>query len=404
MEAKVAEITLAALLALVTNFQDGLRQLESKQYAQAVTQFTTVVEAKPAVDELRELCLVYRAKAYLGAGQKAKALEDASQLIRTAATSSHREMGVALYTQAGGTLETLRPKEEPKVVMDKVLAALQADDAKTARTHLAGGLLRLLDTVDAVYAQQARGRSFLAEIGMEFRTVNVDSQTLNDTNQTARLRVSMQGGSFTFGLEQEGAAWVFADLLAYAPEQRRHRGAHQGAVENQDLNKLRQLDSAMEQYTMANRKPPDVLADVAEYVRDFAATSVSAVDNKPFVFAIPKQGGTPWVFTATAVGELRRGVINGAVRTVAEAEFKALAKTHGIRMRKDWKQVEVGDIDEVAVRALIKQLGAGTFRERKVAYGELKAMGEQAGKLLDEATHDPDPEISHQAQSLLDAL
>ena len=403
MEAKVAEITLAALLALATNFQDGLRQLESKQYAQAVTQFTTVVEAKPAVDQLRELARVYRAKAYLGAGQKAKALEDAAILIRTATTRSQREMGVALYTQAGGTLETLRPKEEPKAVVAKVLAALQADDAKTARTHLSGGLLRLLDTVDAVFTQQARGRSFLAEIGREFRNVNVDSQTLNDTNQTARLTASMQGGSFTFGLEQKEGAWVFADLLTYAPEQRRHHVRH-NSIEQVDVNKLRQLDSAMEQYTMANRKPPDVLADVAMYVKDFAATSVSSEDNKPFVFAIPKQGGKPWVFTATATGGQRRGVINGSVRTVPEAEFKALAKTHGIRMRKDWKQVEVSGVDEAAVRALIKQLGAGTSRERKVAYGELKAMGEQAGKLLDEATHDPDPEISHQAQSLLDAL
>ena len=404
MEAKVAEITLAALLALATNFQDGLRQLESKQYTKAVTQFTTVVDAKPAADALRELARVYRAKAYLGAGQKAKALEDAAILIRTATTRSQREMGVALYTQAGGTLETLRPKEEPKAVVAKVLAALQADDAKTARTHLSGGLLRLLDTVDAVFTQQARGRSFLAEIGREFRNVNVDSQTLNDTNQTARLTASMQGGSFTFGLEQKEGAWVFADLLTYAPEQRRHGGAHQGAVENQEINKLRQLDAAMEQYTMANRKPPDVLADVAMYVKDFAGTSVSAEDGKPFVFAIPKQGGKPWVFTATAVGGQRRGLINGSVRTVPEAEFKALAKTHGIRMHKDWKQVEVRGVDEAAVRALIKQLGAGTSRERKVAYGELKTMGEQAGKLLDEATHDPDPEISHQAQSLLDAL
>ncbi|MBT3294876.1 MAG: hypothetical protein HN919_07575 [Verrucomicrobia bacterium] len=398
----MAEITLAALLALATNFQDGLRQLEAKQYAKAAAQFTTVVEAKPAVDELRELARVYRAKAYLGAGQKAKALEDASRLIRTAATSSHREVGVALYTQAGGTLKTLRPKEEPKAVMDKVLAALQADDAKTARTHLSGGLLRLLDTVDAVFKQQARGRSFIAEIGREFRNVNVDSQTMNDTNQTARLTVSMQGGSFTFALEQTEGAWVFADLLTYAPQQR-HR-MHHNAVEQQDVNKLRQLDAAIEQYTMANRKPPAQLADVADYVKNFAEASISAEDGKPFVFAIPKQGGKPWVFTATAVGGQRRGVINGSVRTVSEAEFKALAKTHGIRMRKDWKQVEVSDVDETAVRALIKQLGAGTSRERKAAYAELKAMGEQAGKLLDKATHDPDPEISHQAQNLLDTL
>ena len=403
MEAKVAEITLAALLALATNFQDGLRQLEAKQYAQAVTQFTTVVEAEPAVDELCELARVYRAKAYLGAGQKAKALEDAATLIRTAATKSHQEMGVALYTQAGGTLATLRPKEEPKAVMDKVLAALQADDAKTARTHLSGGLLRLLHTVDAVFMAQARGRSFLAEIGREFRNVNVDSQTLNDTNQTARLTASMQGGSFTFGLEQKEGAWVFADLLTFAPAQEHHR-EHHNAKEQQEVNKLRQLDSAIEQYTMANGKPPTQLADAADYVHNFAGASVSAEDGKPFVFAIPKQGGKPWVFTATAVGGQRRGLINGSVRTVPEAEFKALAKTHGIRMRKDWKQVEVSGVDEAAVRALIKQLGAGTSRERKVAYGELKAMGEQAGKLLDEATHDPDPEISHQAQSLLDAL
>jgi hypothetical protein len=275
------------------------------------------------------------------------------------------------------------------------------------RTHLSGGLLRLLNTVDPVFNQQGGGRSFIGQMAREFRNTAFVSETINDTNQMAQITATLSGSQFTFGLEQKKGQWVFSDLLAFMPEVRhRHNGhiAQGGSAVNQDINKLRQLDSAMEQSTMAKGRSPARLADAAEYVKDFAGTSISSVDGKPFVFAIPKKGGKPWVFTAVATGGQRIGAINGSVQTMSEAAFVALAKAHGIRLHKDWKHVEVTAEEAAGIQKLIAALGAGTSKERKAAFKELIAVGEKAGKLLKEASRSADPEIALQSRKLLDAL
>ena len=146
------------------------------------------------------------------------------------------------------------------------------------------------------------------------------------------------------------------------------------------------------------------MEDAAEYVRDFAGTSISSVDGKPFVFAIPKKGGKPWIFTAVATGGQRIGAINGSVQTMSEAAFVALAKAHGIRLHKDWKHVEVTDEEAADIQKLIAGLGAGTSKERKAAFKVLLAVGEKAVKLLEKASRSADPEIALQSRKLLDAL
>jgi hypothetical protein len=407
MEAKVMEITLALVLVLVSNFRDGVQELEKQQYGTATAQFTKVIEAEPNITDIRELSYLYRAEAYLGSEEKDKALADLTVLIKTSESKERRDQAIAVYQKNGGDLKAFRPKDDPKAVMAKVLVALQAVDEKEVRAHLSGGLLRLLNTVDPVFNQQGGGRSFIGQVGREFRNAEFVSESINDTNQMAQITANLSGSKFTFGLEQKGGKWVFSDLLSFMPE-RRHRlhghGAQGGSTANQDMNKLRQLDSAMEQSTMANRRSPARLADAAEYVRDFAGTSISSVDGKPFVFAIPKTGEKPWVFTAVATGGQRIGVINGSVQTMSEAAFVALAKAHGIRLHKDWKHVEVTDEEAAGIQKLIEALGAGTSKERKAAFKELIAVGEKTGTLLEEASHSPDPEIALQARKLLDAL
>jgi tetratricopeptide (TPR) repeat protein len=397
------EITLVVILSLTGDFHDGLDRLEKKEYDKAVVQFTKVIDADPNVNDVRELSFAYRAQAYLGVGNKDKALEDLSVLIRTAETRAYRDKALAMYEEAGGDLKDLRPKESPEAVMAAFLAALQADDEKKARAHLSGSLLKLMETADAVYKEQARGRTFLMQMGREFRSAAFVSEGIDDTNQTARVTAGISGGTFTFGLEREDSRWTFSSLLEFAPEHRHHAMQH-GSAQQQDLNKLRQLDAAVEQYTMANNGAPAKLAEAGEYVRDFNGTCVSSVDGKPFIFAIPKHGGKPWILTATATDGQRQGVINGSVTTMPEAAFKALARTQGVRLQQDWKQVEVTKDESGDIQALIVQLGAGSFRERKAAYAKLGAMGEKAGQLLQAATRNPDPEVALQARMLLDEL
>ena len=407
MGAKIIEITLAMVLVLVSNFRDGMQELEKRQYGKAIVQFTKVIEAEPNITDIRELSYIYRAESYVGNEEKQKALADLAVLITTSESKERRDQAIALYQKNGGELKTLRPKDGPKVVMDKVLVALQAADEKKVRTHLSGGLLRLLNTVDPVFNQNGGGRSLIGQVGREFRKTAFVSEAINDTNQMAQITATISGARLTFGLEQKRGKWVFSDLLTFMPERRNRRNGQivqGGPAANQDMNKLRQLYNAMEQYTMANNRSPARLAEVADYVSDFAVTSISSVDGKPFMFAIPKKGGKPWVFTAVATGGQRLGVINGSVQIMSEAEFIASAKVHGISLHKDWEHVEVSAEEEAGIQKLIEALGAGSSKARKAAFKELIAVGEKAGKLLNESSRSADPEIALQSRKLLDAL
>ena len=218
MEAKIIEITLALVLVLVSNFRDGVQELEKQQYGNATAQFTKVIEAEPNVTDIRELAYLYRAESYLGSEEKEKALADLTVLITTSESKDRRDQAIALYQKTGGDLKALRPKDGPKTVMDTVLVAIQAADEKKVRTHLSGGLLRLLNTVDPVFNAQGGGRSFIGQIGREFRNTAFVSEAINDTNQTAQITATLSGSQFTFGLEQKKGQWVFSDLLAFMPE------------------------------------------------------------------------------------------------------------------------------------------------------------------------------------------
>lgn len=213
----IVDVALAVIVGLSANFHDGLKNLENKAYAQAVTNFTVVITAEPTVTEMKALSLLYRAEAYGRAGSKAEALQDATTLLKTTDDAALRKKALAIYSAHGGELKDLRPKAGPKARMDAFFAALQKDDFKAARQILSGPLLHLVQLADKVYAAENRegreGRSFLSEFARESGMFVFSGESFNDTNQTATLSISIQDHMvFTLGLVQQDGAWTAATV------------------------------------------------------------------------------------------------------------------------------------------------------------------------------------------------
>ncbi len=213
----IVDVALAVVVGLSANFHDGLKNLESKAYARAVTNFTAVITAEPTVAEMKALSLLYRAEAYGRAGSKAEALQDAATLLTTTDDAALRKKALALFAAQGGELKDLRPKAGPQARMDAFFAALRKDDPKAARQILSGPLLHLVQIADKAYAAETRegreGRSFLSELARESRMFVFAGESFNDTNQTATLSISIHDHLvFTLGLVQREGAWTAATV------------------------------------------------------------------------------------------------------------------------------------------------------------------------------------------------
>ncbi|MBM4165126.1 MAG: hypothetical protein FJ222_11910 [Lentisphaerae bacterium] len=213
----IVDVALAVIVGLSANFHDGLKNLENKAYAQAVTNFTAVITAEPTVAEMKALSLLYRAEAYGRAGSKAEALQDAATLLKTTEDAAQRKKALALYAAHGGELKDLRPKVGPKARMDAFFAALQKADVTAAKQSLSGPLLHLVQIADKVYAAESRrdreGVSFLSEFARESGMFVFAGESFNDTNQTATLSISIQNHMvFTLGLVQQEGAWTAATV------------------------------------------------------------------------------------------------------------------------------------------------------------------------------------------------
>ncbi|MFC1461424.1 hypothetical protein ACFLQR_02760 [Verrucomicrobiota bacterium] len=394
-------MTLAVLLSLTAQFHEGLEHLKNKEYDKAIAKLTQVISAEPNVTDLSELSMLYRGQAFLESGKKEQALNDWGLLLKTSENEDLKKRALSLYKEAEGDMKKLLPEKSPRQVLNKFIGALQDGNTKVARACLGDGLLQLLDTVNSVYMKE-KGESFLMEFATEVKRLNFVSEHIDETNQTALLTAEFHG-QYTFELVQKEGKWVFASVKDYV-RQRHHNVAHRVPTQTDDTNKLRQLSAAIEQYAMEYAAMPGKLSDVTEYLRDFSTTRISSADGKPFVFAISKKGGQPWVFTSTATGGRRQGIFAGQIQTLSEEAFKALAKTHGIKLPQQWTEIKVNAAKRKEIQALIDQLGAKTHKERREAYDELKSLGPNAGEMLEKATNNPDPEIAVQAKELLSEL
>ncbi len=399
---EVVVLTLALLTSLSQWFSEGTVAFQKEAYEPAVVAFSKVIDTEVAENPLYDSALYWRAQCYGKLERKEAAVGDLEALIRKSPGGPFGPLATADYKALTGKAWGGVDLSSPEKTWHSFVRAINKRDADGV-IQCCGGKFKQ-QFAQMVLAQE----DFWEEMSDEIPRLTYLSTRLNEKKNAAIINLAKQGRDRGEQLRVELVAgqWLLTDESRGA--------ARDGFVEeapsaqskqHADINKLRQWDSAMEQCTLANGRRPTSLTEPAAYVKNPEEAKRSAVDGKPFVFAVPRDAqAQPWVFTATVTGGQRVALVNGSVRALDDAEFVALAKQYGVKVPGAWKKVEVSAATEEEVAVLILELGARTFKVRQEAYDKLKAMGPAAGKLLEKALQHDDMEIALQAKRLLSEI
>ncbi|MDP6524232.1 MAG: hypothetical protein QGI24_02000 [Kiritimatiellia bacterium] len=399
---KIASLTLATLMSLSQWYSDGVASLKKEDYKGAVAAFSRVIEEQVDENPLLETSLLMRSQGYAKLGEKKKAIADLETLLNGAPDGKLAALAAAEFKELSGKDWLGVDLSTPKKSWESFLSAMLRKDVKAVKRCCHGEMARELPQMLEMGPEQ------WIEVSAEISSMVFQSVTYNAASNKACVVLASPDETEEILMEKVEKKWLFSrDFDGRARREFDVKPAKLGKVIGQswadDTNKLRQLDAAIEQYTLASGGRPVKLADASAYVKDFAATSVSAVDGKPFLFA----RGTDqrmWVFMATAVDGKRQGLMNGRIATVSDSEFRNMAKVAGLKIPVDWKKIAVSEDEAKEIRLLIGRLGGSTFKERRSAYKKLKQIGSKAGVYLEKAANNADPEIAMQAKKLLSEL
>ena len=396
----LAALSVATLLSLGQWLGEGMTAFEKKDYKTAVTWFTKVIEAKSEYNPVKDTALYMRAKCFASLANKKDAVKDLEALLKSGPAEELLKLASADYEQVAGK-KWEGDRSSPEATWKTFLAAVQKRDADAVRRCCSGNLLaqlgQALDQPDFFQEIDDEVGPLLSVTYNKAKTrALIVFQEGKRQNRTEELIMAKNDGAWTLASEYSRGQndLEFGDKASASPQTK----------VSDDINKLRMLGSACEQYMLEYAKAPAQLRDVAMYIKDFEATRVSSVNGKPFVLAPVGGNQQPWVFTSSAVGGKRVAIVNGSVANYAEAEFRKLAAQHNIKMPQHWRKIKVSKEETAKIQKLIKQLGAGSFKDRKAAYSELQKFGAKAGLQLESAATNRDPEIAALAKKLLAEL
>lgn len=394
----IAVLSVAALMSLSQWLGEGMTAFEKKDYKTAATWFTKVIEAESTYNPVKDTALYMRATCFAKLKNKKDAAKDLEALLKANPAEELASLALADYEKITGK-KWEGDRSSPEATWKTFLAAVEKQDAEAVRRCCSGKLL-------AELGQALDKPEFFQEVGGEIGPLL--SVTYNKA-KTRALIVFQEGRRRTrteeLVMAKSGGIWTLAEEYRRGDPEFEHAANMSPSMKAAaEINKLRMLDAACEQYTLEYAKPPSQLRDVAMYVKDFEKARVSAVTGKPFVFVAAGKNAKPWVFASSAVGGKRAAIINGSVRNYTEAEFQRLRKQHGIKMPQHWRDSKVTKKESAEIQKLIEQLGADSFKERKAAYAQLQKIGAKAGKQLETAAESPDPEIAARAKKLLSEM
>jgi tetratricopeptide (TPR) repeat protein len=403
----VVELTLMALVGLSSNFHSGVQNLQDKNYNKAIPSLTAVIQAEPAVTDMKELSLLYRAEAYAASGKSAEALVDAAVLLKTSPDAARRSKAATLYTAQGGVLKDLRPKDAPKACLEKFLKSIQNDDTPTAKQFVSGPLRDLLDTIDSTFAAM-EGRSILSQFARHPEQFRFVSEGFDDTNLTATLKVSLGGEVLaTLGLVQQSNTWSASTLLAFEVPNAHDRVQSRNAAQATTL--LSQLGRMLLMYASENDGSfPAKLDDLKQYGNPamFVFTDPTTGKKEPYLYCTGLTQSEP----ATTIIAASPIPVNGtrsvllldcSVQSLSEEEFVKKALEQKWAIPSLIKKEDVAKDIAAEMAQLIPKLGDRDSKVRAAARARIKEIGVPAIPFLREEANNADPEISTTVKELL---
>lgn len=398
----IAAIVLTTQLTLSGHLHDGLAALEAKKYDAAIASLTKVVDDKEPGNAFRELALHFRAEAYRGKGDKAKALADWTALLKTKPNAQLREPALAGFKEVGGDPKQLLPADSPKAVWEKFVAAAQKADLDGALA-VSTGLWRDLIRKET----RGDGGRLQSQFGREVFIVGEERIGEEADEGKAWLGISnRQGGDsivMELAIDPKTGGWVISSYQ----EKDRNR-APDPSITNR--NKLNHIDRALQLWAADhdNQFPPDMVNLGSHSIADkdiLLWTNPQKPDEKlPFEYcpglSLLKNPLTAVLVAAPVAVDGQREVLllNGSSRKMKEDEFlkTALAQKWAIAGAWNLTKDQQGE-----VRQLVKQIGHEDFKVRQTARAKLQAMGGGITPVLEEFRDAADPEIRATVRELL---
>lgn len=403
---KVVALTLALLTSLSQWFSDGMDAYTKKRYAEAAAAFTKVVEAETASNPLHDVSLYWRAQCRIQQNDMAAAGKDLELLLRRAPEGPLAARAAQDYRLAMGKPWAGLLLATPLDTWQSFVTAVKGRDLATLEKCCTGNLkselLEFLQDEETFWPELTEEITNMKPTSVIFNAASnkalvVLSGIVRNEHEDERLVMTVTDGKWLLADEfKETMADEFSALNALTDEQEEKEAT--------DTKRLDTLRLAIKTYLANHGRMPRRLSDLETLVKDYATVSLSAIDGRLFVLCTPPEGKLPWIFNALPYAGRRHGFINGEVKTLPENEFQAEAAKYGIRVPDIRDEQDLTPAERERLEKLVQQLGASSFKTRRTAYEALKAAGQAARELLDEATENPDPEIAVQARKLLAEL
>lgn len=403
----LATVVLTTQLTLTGNLNDGLKALDAKKYDAAITSLTKVIEDKDPGNSFRELALHFRAEAYRGKGDKAKALADWTALLKLTRNAEIRETALTGFKESGGDPKQLLPADSPTAVWGKFLAAAQKAD-------LDGALAVSTGVWKELVMKETKGRAdrLQREFSREDAPV-VTSERIGEKDEAGKawLELGDKHGRAEITLELTLDVTSNSWLISSYRENRNGDRSSPPAASN--MNRLKQIGVALHMWAVDNgNKLPEKLATLkGSYIQGedilLWVNPQKPEEKRPFEYCPGLNLSTPGATTLLAAapvavnGQREVLYLDGHVITMKEEEFMKAAKEQKWAVAGAWKKEDLSKEKQEEIRQLIQQLGHAEFKVRKDARAKLQTMGGAITPVLEEYRNATDPEIRATVRELL---
>jgi prepilin-type processing-associated H-X9-DG protein len=412
MPAVAAKTGLSILVMLVGLFQDGLKKLDGKDYAGAITSFTQVIEHKEVDPGLRDRALLWRGVAYGKSGKADEAKADLAKVLKQTQNAALRGKAFVAFQQLGGDPKTLLPKETPKEAFDKTKKLGLDGKLAEFRKRIGGDFAAMFGMMDKIVAAEGHGDS-TREIKSLCEEVQYGGSKIGEGERfgTATVTGMVENLALTVELVAVGDTWQFCTLSDVKRADGQVVNPRHAQV--RQLNNFKQIALGLIMWAQDNGEGmPNALGAIEPYLGDMSLldfTDPTTGKKVPLLYhcagnlrGVKNPSATYMVATPVAVNGMRVvAFVDGHVAAVVEADFLKAAKAQGWKVGST-EPVKVEKDVAKRVEELVKQLGDRKAAVRKAAYQELKKLGEQAQPILEKHRDHPDPEIRMTVRKLLD--
>ena len=393
----ITGLSIAIFIALSQLFQQGLAQLQNKQYAAAVTSFTGVCERDVPGNTFRPMALYFRAQAYLGENQRDAALADLATILREAPEPGLVKAVEVQFAALGGDPALTLPTRGPGAVWAAFWGKLQQGQLDQAGDDAMPGMRQQLNADPTSVAA-------LTQTILRSTSDRVVGLIIDYAANPKSCLALVSGPGYNLGrvdLALADGQWRVASV-------QRFDFGHDSAS---TWARLVQLGLLLPAYAQDHQDRYPATLD--ELVRsgiarraDILCASTDMDKEQLFHYCpglTPNDGDKIVAAAPTLTKSGKRWVLYGDGRVVelADAAFLAQAASQHWQTVAAYKKGELTTEQRTRIEALVRQLGDDHYTVREAAFQRLRELGDVAIPFVQPLANSTDPELRSRAQALL---